>query len=671
MKKHAVLILCAVLAAAAVFGGCGTAGAKEPEAETEAKEAEDDEKNPEEEAAPGETAETEIPKEDADAENRERAEQILSSMTLEDKAAQMLMPAFRTWKEGEETNDVTELNEKQEALLKKYHFGGVILFAQNLKDAEQSRDLVMSLQKASLEGGAPTALFIATDQEGGGVSRLVTGTQMPGNMALGATGDPDAARQAAALMGEELSSVGINMDFAPVMDVNSNPANPVIGVRSFSDDPETAAVFGTSFTEGLHSQGVISALKHFPGHGDTDSDSHTGLPVIDKSLEDLRSCELIPFESGLQEADMVMTAHILYPQIEKDTYISKMDGNEITLPATLSRTIITGLLREELGFDGVVVTDAMNMDAIAAHFDPMDAVRLAVNAGVDMMLMPVDLSTEEGIAAMDDYISDITAMIESGEISQERVDEAVTRILVLKGRYGLLDPDSLSMPEPSIGTKEHHDAEWDLALRAVTLLKNEEKILPLKDRKKVLISLGFASQVNSALYAAERAREEGILSQDTEILTQVYGEMTPEDVRNLPEGIDTVIAVSVMYSPGNLNPESESGARSLRLNALFEAAKERGIQTVMISSQLPYDAAAFPQADAVLCCYNGRGMTEIPDFSGPVVYEYGPNLPAAIYTAFGGNAPQGKLPVNIPVLKEDYTFGEEILFERGTGLTYE
>ena len=606
--------------------------------------------------------------------SRERAEEILSSMTLEEKAAQMLMPAFQTWTKGKESQDVTELNKEQEALIKKYPFGGVILFAQNLKTADQSRDLIREIQDASLDGFSRAALLIAADQEGGRVSRLAYGTQMPGNMALGASGDPDAARQEAALMGEELSSLGFNLDFAPVMDVNSNPANPVIGLRSFSDDPGTAGAFGAAFTQGLHSRGIISALKHFPGHGDTDTDSHTGLPVIDKSLEDLRRCELIPFEKGLQEADMVMTAHILYPQIETKTYVSRQDGKKITLPATLSRTIITGILREELGFDGVVITDSMKMAAVATHFDPMDAVRLAINAGVDMILMPVDLSTKEGIASMEDYISGITAMVEKGKISEERVNEAVTRILILKDRYGLLDADSLSLPEDSAGSRTHHEEEWKLALRSVTLLKNRDQVLPLKDREKILIAAADSSQVNAAVYAALKAREEGILPAETEILTRVCAEMTPEEAGKIPKGVDSVIGISAVNGLSALNPSKTDGAGTACLKALFKAAEDKGIHTVLISSQLPYDVAAFPEADAVLCCYNGRGMAEIPeipDFSESGTIEYGPNLPAAFYTAFGGSTPKGKLPVNIPVLLKNHTFGEKILFERGTGLSYD
>ena len=660
MKKSIAVVL-VLLLTAAVLSGAGRSGPASEKQEVR------------KEAGKQEKESKKTKEEDADR-RKERAAEILSSMTLEEKAAQMIMPAFRTWTKGKEALDVTKLNKEQKALIKKHPFGGVILFAGNLKTADQSRDLIREIQDASLEGFPRAALLIAADQEGGRVSRLAYGTQMPGNMALGASGDPDAARHEAALMGEELSSLGFNLDFAPVMDVNSNPANPAIGLRSFSDDPEAAGAFGAAFTKGLHSRGIISSLKHFPGHGDTDTDSHTGLPVIDKSLEDLRRCELIPFEKGLKEADMVMTAHILYPKIETKTYVSRQNGKKITLPATLSRTIITGILREELGFDGVVITDSMKMGAVAAHFDPMDAVRFAINAGVDMILMPVDLSTKEGIASLENYISGITSMVEKEKISEERVNEAVTRILILKDRYGLLDADSLSLPEDSVGSRAHHEEEWKLALRAVTMLKNRDRVLPMKDQDKILIAAADSSQVNSAVYAALKAREDGILPAETEILTRVSSEMTPEEAGKIPKGVDSVIGISAVNSLSALDPSKTDGAGTACLKALFKAAEGKGIHRVLISSQLPYDVAAFPEADAVLCCYNGRGMDEIPeipDFPESGTKEYGPNLPAALYTAFGGSTPEGRLPVNIPVLLKDHTFGEKILFKRGTGLSFD
>ena len=186
--------------------------------------------------------------------------------------------------------------------------------------------------------------------------------------------------------------------------------------RSFSDDPETVAAHGIVFMKSLQATGAIATLKHFPGHGDTDTDSHTGLPCIDRSYEEIQGRELIPFKAAIDAgADAVMTAHIQYPQIETATYVSKLTGEEITLPATLSQTIITDILRTDLGFDGVVITDAMGMDAIEQHFDKYDAAKLAIEAGVDIILEPVDTSTKEGIEELCTYIKTLAGMVLESE----------------------------------------------------------------------------------------------------------------------------------------------------------------------------------------------------------------------------------------------------------------
>ena len=321
------------------------------------------------------------------------AEQYLASMSTEDKISMMIMPAFR-WKtdsEGNRTN-VTEITDDITETLQKHSYAGVILFSQNTETNAGTTRFVDALQKANAAGGDRPQLLISTDQEGGNVTRLTQGTMTPGNMALGAINDVNITKEIAALMGKEMTAVGINADFAPDVDVNNNPANPVIGVRAFSDDAQTVAQHGSAFVEALNGTGVISTLKHFPGHGDTSTDSHTGLPSIDKTYEQLKQNELIPFQACISAgAQMIMTAHIVYPQIETETYVSKLTGDTINLPATLSKTIITDILRGDMGFDGVVATDAMEMDAIAKHFDKYDAARLAIDAGVDILLMPVEI----------------------------------------------------------------------------------------------------------------------------------------------------------------------------------------------------------------------------------------------------------------------------------------
>ena len=605
-------------------------------------------------------------------------EEICADMTLREKIGQMLMPDFRTF--GADSAPVTELNDAQIKALRSHHFGGVILFSENIQNTEQAVQLVDAMQCANAQGGR-TGLLIAADSEGGQVSRLTTGTMLCGNMALGAADSETLTKQASGILGEELAALGINTDFAPSFDVNSDPANPVIGVRSFSDDPERVMQLGCAYVQGLQDKGIIPAVKHFPGHGDTDVDSHTGLPLIDKSLAALEALELIPFRAqAADNADMIMTAHIQYPQIEEDTYASKADGSEIYLPATLSDDIILKYLRGGLGFDGVVITDAMNMDAIREHFDPLDAARLAINAGVDMLLMSVETATEEELDGIWNYISGIENMVKNGEIPEARIDESVLRILKLKEKYGLLAPIFPTAEETeakaraaaeTVGSKAHHDTEREITRQAVTLVKNEDALLPLDGSSKTVLVCPYDSELNSLEYAAEQLRAEGIVPKDSEMICQSYESAEPAKMAKLIDGAETVIAVSALYSAEELDPASEEGAGAAYLDALLAQTHENDAKFVLISAQLPYDIARYPDADAALACYLAKGMAEKPDDSGDVSAAYGPNLVAALYTVFGGNAPTGTLPVSIPEINESYQYTDEILYKRGTGLSYE
>ncbi|MBQ8137122.1 MAG: beta-hexosaminidase, partial [Clostridia bacterium] len=370
-------------------------------------------------------------------------DRILSRMTLEEKVGQMLIASFRTWKEADSSGSssnavgITELNDEIRACLAAYHFGGTTLYAENCRDAEQTLRLVQDLQAANQAGGG-LPLLVSIDQEGGSIVRLGFGTTGSGNMALAATGNPENAAVMAQIHGEELRLLGIHADYAPVVDVNNNPNNPVIGVRAFSDDPMVTARFGVAYLEGLHRAGAMAALKHFPGHGNTDTDSHTGFPRIDSTLEELKVCELVPFQAGIDAgADMVMTAHIQYPQIEKETYPSITTGEKVFLPATMSRVIMTDLLRNQMGFEGVIVSDALDMASISDNFSDEDVLRLTINAGVDMLILPIvrDTAIFKRVMSMAELAA---KLVREGEIPMERVDESVRRILKLKMRYGLL-----------------------------------------------------------------------------------------------------------------------------------------------------------------------------------------------------------------------------------------
>ena len=610
------------------------------------------------------------------SEEEEKAvDQKLAAMSTKEKVEQMIMTDLRYF----DGRAVETLNDPLADMLRRHAFGGVIFFAQNTVNAEQTLRLADAVQAANGKSGR-TRLLIGADQEGGKVTRLLTGTQTPGNMALGAIGEEAAARQAAGIIGEELSAVGVNVNFAPVLDVNNNPANPVIGVRSFSDSPELAARLGTSYLNGLRDQGVIATLKHFPGHGDTDTDSHIGLPRIEKTLDRLKANELIPFAAAVADgAEMIMTAHIQYPAIEKETYVSKATGEAVGLPATLSRAVITGVLRGEMGYDGVVITDAMNMDAIARHFDPLDAAALAINAGVDMLLMPVSPDSGEGVARLDAYIDGLTALVKNGTVSQEAVDAAVRRILRLKYENGLFAAyesagleEDVARAKAAVGSEAHHEAEWQLAKRAVTLVKNEDATLPVQAAgKKLLFLAAYPNEVLSLQYGVERLKEEGRLPDNAGVQFDCCSAAPEETILAEAEDADYVFAVSELYLAAALDPRTEEGAANRKLDGIIGATHAGGGKFVLLSANLPYDTARFQSADAILVCWSDKGMSEDPRVKGGDVTQYGPNIPAAVYLALSdGEGPQGTLPVSIPKLTAEYTYSTDILYPFGYGLRY-
>ena len=576
---------------------------------------------------------------------------LVDSMTTQQKVAQMIMPAFRGWEGSGKWVDATTLSSEQLAVLKKYNFGGVILFGQNTKEAGQTTSLIASMQKANQQGGATSSLFIAVDQEGGYTTRLGTGTSMPGNMALAATGNPDYAYMAADVIGNELAVQGFNVNFGPDMDVNNNPANPVIGVRSFSDDPGVVAQYGMRYIDGLHNNAVMATLKHFPGHGNTSVDSHTGLPLIDRTYDQLKATELIPFEGAAASADFIMTAHIQFPQIEKETYTSISTGEKVYLPATLSKTILTGILRNDMGYNGIIITDAMEMDAISKHFDSMDAARLAINAGVNMLLIPVDMTSKADIKKMDDYINGIVAQINAGQISIDNVNDSVYRILSTKAKYGLLNDDSLnvmkkasritpsvSLAKQVVGSAAHHDVEWTIALAAVTSIKNDGAF-PISSGKKVVVlypDVASENYSNSITYAISKLAEAGINTGAGNVTSICIGGKSQDALADSIKGADVVIMLSATYSGTVSNVDLTHN--------LITKTHENGGKFIVLSTQLPYDLATYADADGLVACYNSRGMAQIPT-GQPGQLKYGPNIPAAIYAIFGGSQITGSLPV--------------------------
>ncbi|MBO7747435.1 beta-N-acetylhexosaminidase [Paenibacillus sp. MWE-103] len=346
--------------------------------------------------------------------------QRVAKMTLDEKVGEMLIAGL----------DGTTASAQAKRMIQEQHVGGFIFYKNNVTTPAGVAAYVNQLKAWNKANPAP--LFISVDQEGGRVSRLPGLLKIPPARTIGDTGDAAYAGQIGTALGKAGKLMGFNVDFAPVLDINSNPNNPVIGDRSFGTTPKRVTDMGLSVLESIRGQGVVPVVKHFPGHGDTSVDSHLELPVVNKTLAQLKAFEWVPFKAAVEDgADMVMVAHILFPKIDPSH------------PASLSKTIITDELRGELGFQGVVITDDMTMGAISEHFGLAQAAVTSVKAGSDIILLA------HGYDDAKTVVGALKQAVQKGAITQQRIDESVTRILALKQRYKLSDAAIPAKPDVS------------------------------------------------------------------------------------------------------------------------------------------------------------------------------------------------------------------------------
>lgn len=382
----------------------------------------------------------------------------LEAMTLEQKVAQMFVMSFFG----------SELNFPVQALLAEWQVGAVVLLPSNLENPQQITRLTNDIQQTLLDNNGIPA-FISVDQEGGIIAHLEEGfTRWAVPSLLTATQNPDLAYQFGEALAEELLAVGINMNLAPVADLQTNLANPIIGRRSFGNDPNLVAPIISAVVEGMQANGVLATVKHFPGHGDTISDSHLELPELALSLDDLFERELIPFQSAIESnVGAVMVAHIYFPEID----------SEVDLPSSLSSNIINGLLRDTMGYDGLVITDALDMDAIDTVYSPSDSAIRAIEAGNDLILLGAHISPENQAQAMQAVVDAVLA----GDIPESRIDDSVRRILSAKERMTVfsweqLDPNTA---EARINTSEHQMLVDEMFRQGITQVHDDGAILPL------------------------------------------------------------------------------------------------------------------------------------------------------------------------------------------------
>ncbi len=598
-------------------------------------------------------------------------EKILAKLSLREKIGQMLMFDFRKWQNSDEDkqSNYYVMSEEVRAMIRKHKLGNVILFAENFENVEQITRLNAEFQ-ASVENGIP--MLIGVDQEGGRVVRMSHGCSLPGNMALAAAGNAENAYTAGLITGKELAAVGINVDFAPSVDINNNPNNPVINVRSFSSDQYVTARCGTAMAKGLQAAGVAATAKHFPGHGNTNVDSHTGLPAIYSTYEELMGFEVVPFADAIKNGCMmIMSGHIQFPNIEKASVVSKQDKKEMTLPATLSKVFLTDILRKELGFEGVLITDSMQMQAISSHVGSELANILAINAGVDILLMCTALRSVKDDAKLGALIDNIVNAVEDGRIPMSRIDESVMRILKVKKALGLFDAPVTSTEEKvaaalkEVGCEANRAAERLLATEGVTVLNNNG-VLPIStEGKRTAYFAAYANKVNAFELALNR------LYADNKIATVDY---TPYIYSN-KAAIDDA-AKALVDSADNIIVQVETETNMAHSNwyvsfprALCDYAKSVGKKVVVISSFMPYDAGVYRDADGLVLCYCAKGVPGAVAKDINSTLAYGANIPAAVEVVLGKAAARGRLTIDIPEMFADGKFDtSKIVYPMGSGM---
>ncbi|MDJ0925891.1 MAG: glycoside hydrolase family 3 N-terminal domain-containing protein [Acidimicrobiia bacterium] len=481
---------------------------------------------------------------------------------------------------------------------------GFTLFSlDNVRSVDQVAELTATLQEAN---SSDLPLLIASDQEGGQLIALRGTTDFPGNMALGAADDPELTERVGRATGTEMLAMGVNLNYAPIADLNTNPANPSLGIRAFGDDPNMVATHVAALVRGLRSAGVLATLKHFPGKGGAQVDSHFGLPVIEHSRERLDEMELVPFRAGLEAgADLVMTGHFAIPGLTE----------RADMASTLSKAVLTGLLREDLGFGGAVVTDAFDMGAIAQGAGQVIDAIAAIRAGVDLMLLKGEAQDrlEQGLALAN----------HRGIISDARLDDAIARTRALRRRAAVAERPGLDI----VGSPEHQHLAAEAAQQSITLVMDRKGLLPLRPEStariaavmpepKDLTPADTSSLVEPGLAAALRHHHADV----DEYL--VGHPPTDNEISSLYDKAVEYDLVVLGTISASLDPQQA---------ALAEMMLKTGVPVIALALRTPYDVTAYPAVDTYVCTYGLRQ----------------PSLDAAAAAIFGEAPFAGRLPVAV------------------------
>jgi beta-N-acetylhexosaminidase len=538
------------------------------------------------------------------------AEKTLASMTLDQKIGQLIIPAVIGQFLGQDSDTFKQIARD----ITEFHVGGYHMLGEvnNLHEPAGVALLLNHIQQL-----ARIPLLITADFEGGVGLRYTGATRLPRAMAMGATADPEMAALAARITAAESRAMGFQVNFYPVVDVNNNARNPIINIRSFGGDPAQVSRMARAYIRGLQNARVMATAKHFPGHGDTSTDSHLELPVVDVTRSRLDAIELPPFKAAVDEGvGAVMSAHIAIPPLEPDK-----------TPATLSSKILDGILRKEMKFNGLIFTDALNMRGVAAHYSDEDAAVRAIKAGADILLYP---------PSVEHAFQGVRKAVQSGAISEARIDESVRRILLAKQKLGL-DKNRLTdinKLDQLLGTKEHRDAAQAIIDRAITLVRDDRGYLPLKlDSEKRVLAISMVDNAEGWRDGVPgRAFVQGLMKRHQKVVNVYVTDRTPaaelDLIKKLAAFSDVVIVntfIRVASFKGSI--DLSDGEIDLLKHL---SGTDKPLAFVLYGS--PYLISFVP---------------ELPSYI--LGYEYYPAAEEAALKCVLGEAPfKGKLPVELP-----------------------
>jgi beta-N-acetylhexosaminidase len=572
---------------------------------------------------------------------------------------------------------VTELPEELAQMISSTNIGGIVLFAENVQEIAQVVKLTHDIQQASIKSVQGKPLIISIDQEGGRVARFTQMTGFAGNMAIGASYPEHGTHFASdvnAVIAKELKVLGINNNYAPVVDVNTNVDNPVINTRSFGESPTQVAELGASGVNAIQAEGIMATLKHFPGHGDTHVDSHLGLPRVDHDRATIDKVDLAPFSWAIKHSQpaMIMTAHIQYPTLDSSVFVSKSD-EKLIRPATMSRKILTDLLREELAFDGIIATDALDMAGVTHFFTEVEAVVETFVAGADLAVMPFKVRTPKDIAAFYDFIKEVakalTIRVDQGDYQLAEFEQSITRLNRYKKQYIATPRESIAQQLQSakaiIANEKHLIAEQALASAAITLLKNKQ-VLPLNVAgvKRLHFVVANQQELAALTYATKRVLAKVLSASDIEniSISHFIGDSADSaesntNINTLLSKADVVIATvdiktaslvdlggmdDLIPSYGSAAQQQEKLTYATLLKQQLTLADKLKTPSILIAKGSPFLINEYSElADAVLLNFDDRIYSSVSQQA------ISPGFNASMAVVFGEIQALGKLPVTL------------------------